>query len=169
MSTRCLLQTGAIPGEALDKHRVLGVTDVDAQVCYNAAITACGKSSHWRLALGLLRQMESGKLDAWPDIISYNAAIDACAKSGRSVWIRYASPRCHREENGSMIEEFLKGFPSGRSGVVCVSSPCRGRECFDRMLAARHTAIVLRWMRGGLRDTSFGGEISAVDQLTVIG
>lgn len=53
------------------------------QVCYNAVMTACGRGAQWQRALGLLKQMESGELGVWPDIISYNAAIDACAKSGR--------------------------------------------------------------------------------------
>lgn len=52
-----------------------------SQVCYNAAISACGKGRQWQRAVGLLDVMREKGIA--PDLISYNAAIDACGKGGR--------------------------------------------------------------------------------------
>lgn len=54
---------------------------LSTQYCYNAAISACGKSGQWREAKELLSTMRDRGVP--PDLISYNSAIDACGKGGR--------------------------------------------------------------------------------------
>ncbi|CAN0423577.1 unnamed protein product, partial [Scytosiphon promiscuus] len=49
--------------------------------CYNAAISACGKSGQWHRSKELLSIMRERGVP--PDLISFNSAIDACGKSGR--------------------------------------------------------------------------------------
>lgn len=51
------------------------------QYCYNAAISACGKSGQWHQSKELLSTMRDRGVP--PDLISYNSAIDACGKGGR--------------------------------------------------------------------------------------
>ena len=53
------------------------------QVCYNAAISACGKGRQWQRAVGLLDVMREKGIA--PDLISFNSAIDACGKGGRCL------------------------------------------------------------------------------------
>lgn len=53
------------------------------QYCYNAAISACGKSGQWQRSKELLVVMRERGVP--PDLISYNSAIDACGKGGRWV------------------------------------------------------------------------------------
>ena len=41
-------------------------------ICYNVAITACGKGKQWQRALLLFSEVPEAKLE--PDIVTYNAA-----------------------------------------------------------------------------------------------
>lgn len=59
----------------------------NCQYCYNAAISACGKSGQWHRAKELLSTMREKGVP--PDLISYNSAIDACGKGGRFVLLYF--------------------------------------------------------------------------------
>ena len=51
------------------------------EVCYNSAISACGKAGEWEKAVALLREMRDGGLT--PDELNYNSAISACGKAAQ--------------------------------------------------------------------------------------
>ena len=49
-------------------------SDCYRKVCFNAAISACERSSRWEMALAVLRDMRA------PDWITFGAVMSACAK-----------------------------------------------------------------------------------------
>ena len=58
----------------MDIQRNSGVSSFPAKVCYNAAISACERSSYWEMAVSLLQWLPAA------DGISVGAVTNACAR-----------------------------------------------------------------------------------------
>lgn len=70
------------------------------EVCYNAAMLACGNAGAWQRALELLRGMRAAGVE--PDISCYQVAIHVCGKCGR--WEESVEVLREAAQNGLVVD-----------------------------------------------------------------
>lgn len=110
------------------------------QYCYNAAISACGKSGQWQRSKELLVAMREKGVR--PDLISYNSAIDACGKGGR--WVGRQGEREGGKGEGAVC--VCVCFPRQRSAVLAAWSDFLSRFVFCFVLVPMHFWTTYRYI-----------------------
>lgn len=74
---------------------------------FNSVINACKISGQWRVALGVLREMQA--TETHPSVVTYNNVMSACAKGGQS------------ERAVALLEEMMRGRGAVTPDVVSFS------------------------------------------------